>query len=285
MGIEEEEYTQENVDEMVNQAYAPEPPMAETAPQETTEPTTGPVGLHDWKFTANGKEVIPETPEKLKQWASMGYNYGQRMREFNDKYSLYEQIDKHAQENPDWWNHVQSQYDNRGSLQGTPQPEQQTPNQGQSQASPEIDTIRDELGTVKEFMKDWQTKQWEEKKAQEDQALDQEITKVRESYNDFNWNDMDEHGLKLEDRVVKHAQAIGTNNFTAAFRDLMHDQLVKRATLKGQEEAGKNIQRNKKAGLLGETPEPLRKFQETPDTKKMSYDELEAFELKQLGLT
>ena len=78
---------------------------------------------------------------------------------------------------------------------------------------------------------------------------------------------------------------LGVSNakgFKAAFRDYMHERLVKDAELKGKESAQQEIQRRNKLGLLGTTPTPLKTIQPAVNLKDKSYEELAREALQEL---
>ena len=111
----------------------------------------------------------------------------------------------------------------------------------------------------------------------QDQALDQEVQSIREKHADLDWNTLDENGKHLELRVLEHAQANGISSFKAAFRDLLHDDLISRAASQGKLAIAKGIQNRSKLGVLGESPTP-QKGMPTPNRnmRTTSYEDLEA---------
>lgn len=286
--------TDEQLDELVNSEYVGKQDVsAEPSPTQETAPAYSPV-----TFTANGKEVVADDPEKLKQWASMGYNYGQHMEQFkkqqeefnqknqdyNNKFGLYEQIDKAASDNPDWWNHVQSSFQNRGQQNQVQAPTQE----GESQLSPELAALKEEfsqeVNELKSFKNDVLARENARKMEQEDTALKNEVQSIRENHSDLDWTTPDENGKSLEFRILEHAEKNGINSFDVAFKHMMHDELLNRAKQASLDTARKEIQRNHKIGLLGETPEPLKKYTGEGDIKNKTMDDIEQDILKEYGL-
>lgn len=260
------------------------------APETGADTTSAPAPSgNEFKFTANGKEIITDA-QKAAQWASQGYNYAQHMQEFkskqdqfsqrenefNQRFNTYESIDKQAQNNPDWWNHVLSSYQTR----------QQNPPPQNLEADPfkhEISALKNELNEIKQFKNDIIAEKQAAKMGEEDKKLSQEIQSIRDEFKDLDWNGFDMNGKSLEMRILEHANTNSINSFRAAFRDFNHDSLVKMYESKGRESLQKEIQRNTKLGLLGETPAPLKKFEEA-GVKNKSYDDLFRESLKELGL-
>ncbi len=286
--------TDEEIDNLVNQTE-----ISKETPQEETAPVDQAPSFQPVTFTANGKEVVADDPEKLKKWASMGYNYGQhisdfkkeqetfntRQQEFDSKYALYEKIDKAAADNPKWWDHVQNSFNQMGQ----DSPLAQTPEKGeQSEVNPEIQAIKEEFGKelqdLRTFKDEMLAKQNAHKMEQEDRALKEEIQSIRDVHSDLDWTTPNEDGKTLEYRVLEHAQNKNIDSFEIAFKHLMHDELINRARQASLDTARKEIQRNHKLGLLGETPEPLKKVIGDSDPKSSSWEDLENEALKEFGL-
>jgi hypothetical protein len=287
--------TDEQIDALVNEDQvsrqaAPEEEKAVPQPQESAyAPMT---------FTANGKEITADNPDLAKKWMSMGYNYGQhindfkkqqeefstRQQEFDSKYSLYEKIDQEAQKNPQWWEHVQNSFNQMGSSQA------QTPQEGEQQqeVNPEIQALKEEFNKELDDLRSFKNEVLAEKNArkmeEEDQALKAEVQSIRDNHKDLDWTTPNEEGKTLEYRVLEHAQNKGINSFEVAFKHMMHDELVNRARQVSLDTARKEIQRNHKLGLLGETPEPLKKVIGESDPKSSSWEDLENEALKEYGL-
>jgi hypothetical protein len=242
--------------------------MPETAPKEEAAPTE-----NQFAFTARGKEVSPKDLDQLKGYASKGYDYAQliadhktkeeafqqKQTEFEEKSKLYQDIDSYANQNPDWWNHVNEQFQNRANLQAAP------PEQGEQQVNPEIEELKGQISEFKAFKDQLVREQETMKQQKEDQALKQEIQSIQDHY-------------------LEHAQKIGTDSFRAAFRDFYHENLLKQAETRGKETVSKEIQRNKQLGLLGESPAPLQKLKQETNPKNLSYDELEKQAMAELGI-
>jgi hypothetical protein len=274
----------EQVNEVINSGYEATPPMADSAPTEQVQSNP----LDDFKFNANKQEVVPESIDQLKQWASMGYNYSQHMQDiksrqqqFDDKFSYYEQIEKQAQDNPDWWQHVQNSY---SQLSSGSQSQESNRVTNQENDNPALQEMQGKINQMQSVIDSFSKQQETARREIEDQQLDKQVTGIKESYQDLDWKSYDPNGRTLEDRVLLHAQQLGTNSFEAAFKDLLFDDLVSRAETRGLEKAGATLQRNKTNGLLGETPAPLKSFDDSnTDISKMSYDDLVTVELKKLG--
>lgn len=287
-----EDLTDEQIDALVSGLDQPvNEVMPETAPAEQPAPASE---FEDFKFTANGKEVVPDSKEKIQQWMSQGYNYAQHMQdlkaktseyeqreqEFKNRFNEYERINEYAAANPDWWNHVQNSYQGaQGQVEGT----QQADDQGLAN-TPEFQQLQSKLNEIE----GWRKQLLEEKELAnqraEDEALSKEIQSIREDFQDLDWNTKDAEGKDLEYKVLEHAQNIGTTSFRAAFRDFYHDQLLQRAEVKGKDAISKELQRNKALGLLGETPAPLKKLIKEENVKARSYDDLERDALAELGI-
>jgi len=280
---------------------ADEEPGADTAPPQTPEtsgsqaPATSapktPEPFQGLEFDAAGKRVqVPFADPRVKQWVAQGYDYAQRMAAFKQEqqaweaqrqgYSKYAEIDQFVKSDPrgkDWLEHVNRAWEQREQLlaNGQLDPVKATVEQ----------LVQERLAP---FQKDLEARQAAEREAKiqhENEALDQEIKSIRDQFADLDWDAPGQDGLSLELRVLKHANQNGINSFRAAFRDLMADDLVKRAEARGKEAAAKEIQATKRQGLLGQTRAPTKgELQTAADRRGKSLRDLTREGLDELGI-
>lgn len=269
-----------------------ERPMS--APSTVKAPTTPATQVsQDIEFTWNGKQIkTPLNDPRIKQWASQGYDYAQRMAEFNRQQtefqtkskkiqeyeSKYQPVEEYVTKNPDWWKHVNDQWQKeKTGTQGL----------GDDPNNPIIQKLsayEQELSGIKEFIQSQQAEKAAQKATQEDAALSQEIQTVRDAYKDLDWNTLDQNGKSLELKVLEHATSNGISKFAAAFKDLMHEELIKRAEERGKENVVKERQKQTKLGLLGKTPAPSKGITQAEDIKNKSYDQLLREGMLELGI-
>ncbi len=243
-----------------------------------------------WEFDWNGKKVMPDSQEKAKTWMSQGYNYSQRVGEFNtakaswakerqvlsatnEKLGKYSKIDEYAAGNPEWWKHVEDSWASREVKPGLDPrvAEVLTPIQQ------ELETLRQERQLQAEAKKEEDTKK-------EDTALDQEIESIRKSHPNIDLTVRDSSGETLERRVLMHAEEIGTSSFRAAFRDYLHDQLVTNAQANGREAIAKDTQLKAKKGILGTTQSPMKATQRAENVRSKSWNDLGNEAKRELGI-
>jgi hypothetical protein len=221
-----------------------------------------------YKYTANGREVNEDIDTILKR-ASQGYNYAQNIqqlkadRETFDKTisereaqireaeSRWSQYDQYANENPEWADHVRSQYENRYNFNGQQPGSQIDQNQTDPNLSPQL---RQEISELRQFRDEFKSYQANQKQQSEDIELNNQIESTKKSYTDFDFGYSDPNtGETVEHQVLRHMQSHGLNNFRAAFRDLFHDQIVTKASTKAKETAMKEIQERNKKGFISES--------------------------------
>ena len=269
----------------------PATPVADAS--DSTSGASAPRAAPELEFTWNGKQIkAPYSDPRIKQWASQGYDYAQRMAEFNRQQtefqtksqrvqeyeSRYKPVEEYIEKNPQWWEHVNSQWQ---ALQGT------QPGLGSDPNNPVLQKLtayEQKLSQIEQFIQSAQAEKRAEFESKENDARTKEIQSIRESYSDLEWNAPDEAGLNLELKVLKHAQAIGTNSFRAAFRDFFHDELTKRASEAAKESVVKERQKQTKLGLLGKSQSPKAGITAPSDIKNQSYEELIQEGLKELGI-
>lgn len=236
-----------------------------------------------YTLKVNGKDI--QAPiEKVLQWAQLGYDYPQKAKEMNQwkskfeevtqkektlgeiekKWSPYKEIDDYASQNPDWWQQVQSSYQQK--IAG-------------AQTNPEIQALRQELAELKSFRDEIKSEKQTLKTQEEDKILTSESESIRKAFPNLDWDSPDEGGNSLEMRILKHAMEIGLDgskqgHFRAAFRDYYHDQLVNRAREEGKELVTKETQKRTKLGILGETSKPTKGLTVAKNLKDKSYNDL-----------
>lgn len=236
-----------------------------------------------WSWKEGDKE-IKATEEQLLKWGQMGRNAPQKIGELNQnltkaqeqlkKLEEYRQIDEWAQKNPDIWSKITQSYQN---------PSQQIQEQTQIPAEVQqyLQPLMQQLTEMKSFVSEIQKEREQGKLKQEDTALDQEIKSIREQHADLDWQSPDESGLTLEQRVLEHASKLGTTSFKAAFRDMNHETLLQRATLKAKEELIKERRQKSKLGLL-DSPAPNKTEVLNYDPRKSSDREILEAALKEM---
>jgi len=298
MGEAAEQTAEFDVDKTMEElsAAAPERAMTSETPEETPAAPTW--DGKQWEFDWNGKKVVPDSADKLRIWASQGYNYSQRMGELNkthaqrmaeaeqraraageleQRFSPYARVDEYAKKNPAWWQHTLQAFEQAqrgGGQPGAP-----------GAPDPRYQALEQKLGSVEQVLGQWQQAQAEAQNQQEDQALDQEIGEIRAKYPNIDLNATDpQSGETLELRVLKHARQIGTGSFRVAFRDYLHDKLVGLANASGREAIAKDAASNARKGILGKTPAPAKGIQPAQNVRGKSYNALAQEALAEFGI-
>lgn len=281
------------MDSIESTGSAPERQVSERPERANAEPSPA-QQISELEFTWNGKQVkAPFSDPRIKQWASQGYDYAQRMADFNreradfeaqqsklkQSESRYRPVEEYIEKNPQWWQHVNAEWQKiqAGQSQGLPA--------DQAGNNPALAQFEQKLSQVEKFIQSQQEAQAKAQASQEDAALDQEIRSIRESHADLDWSATDQSGKTLELRVLEHAQANKIGSFKAAFKDMMHDELMKRAEARGKESVVKERQKQTKLGLLGKSPAPKQGITDAQDRRNKSYDQLFAEGLEELGLS
>ncbi len=246
-----------------------ENPKEEIAPPVVAEPPAW--DPKPWEFDWNGKRITPESQDRVKQWASQGYNYSQRMGEFNktklqmeidyankqkaikeqeEKFAPFVKVDEYAKKNPDWWKHTLSAYE-----------------QAQQQVDPKIQSLEQRLIAFEQAQEqraaaEAATKQAEEAKHYDD-LLNQQIEATRKSFPTHDLDAVDPaSGKTVVVQVFEHAAKIGTGNFEVAYRDLFFPKLLEEARSSGKEALVKTTELNAKKGITV-SPTPKK----SPDSK------------------
>lgn len=245
-------------------------PAAQTqTTQPTTQPTQNPTAWDKDTITVNGQQFTASRDQILK-WAAQGRDYPQAMQRLNSekaqleaKYKPYAEIDAYATKNPEWWSSVVQSYEQRG--------------QNQNPATPAVPPeVLSEIDQLKQFKSSFEAEQ-------ANKALDAEVQDIRKSYPDLSWDVLDENGSSLEMRVYDHAVKNGIQSFKTAFRDLMHDHLIKYNADKAREAAVKELQAQRKQGHVGVSTTSTQAPPSAP-RKFSSYDDAATAALAEYGI-
>lgn len=274
----------EDVDALYDRIMNGESEEVASAPQ-VEQPPPAPAPVEEYEFTWNGKQ-IKANKDNLIKWASQGYDYSQKMNDFNkrlqetnDRWSkaetlekTYGPVDEWVKQNPDKWEALQSAIHNAQASGQSPE------------LLKKLSALEEKISHAGKFIETLQQKEAAEKQKQEDDQLSKDIQSIQEQYKDLDWKTVDESGHDLAYRVCEHAVKTGINSFRAAFRDLMHDDLMKFTEAKGRESLTKERQVKTQTGLLGKTQAPTKGLNKPTNIKNKSYDDLAREGLEELGI-
>lgn len=282
-----------DVDQLLEQVEAPSPPRAESAPepeQAAPSPEAPTWNGTEWEFEWSGKKIVPESRDKLMTWASQGYNYSQRKGELEKTYAermadieaqkakyasfdRYQKVDEFARQNPQWWEHVEKNFQERDTYQLDPA------------LKPVLEPILQKQQALESVLSEWQQEKQKQEYERQDQALGAEIDEIRKQFPNIDLTSVDPaSGETLELRVLKHAGELGTTSFRAAFRDYFHDKLIEMSKSSALESAAKEKEQMAKKGILGKSPTPVKGIAPAQNLRGKSYDQLTQEALAELGI-
>lgn len=268
-----------NVDQLYSEAMegvSSEIPMT-AEPEEATQEAAAPVPqeVPELEFDYKGKIIKSKFDDpRVKQWASQGYDYAQRVselkkqqEEFDSKYkSDYEKL-KPAQELNDWatqnpekWKSLYESW-SKSIQEGTPQ----------AQLPPEI---LQKLEKYDQVIKKIEEKEHTEKIQLEDSEVDAEVKSVQKQYPNLDFTAPVHDGQSLEYKILEYGTKRGIKSFADAFYAYNHKNLFKIAEEKGKEAVDKDIQKKSKLGLLGKTPAPTKGLRVAENVQSKTYEDL-----------
>lgn len=266
------EISEEQVDSLLEQRTMPSANIPDKAPSpESATP-------REFELTVDGR-VVKADLDKVKQWAQMGYGAPKRIGELNSKLSQMEEqlnqykttaqkygsVEEYIKTNPQWWDHVQQQWEQRQQFTTNPD----------DPISKELSTVKQELSDLRSFKEQLLSKEQQAQVQKEDAQLNEDIQSIQKQYGDLDWKGIDENGRSLEYRVLEHANKNNIQSFKTAFRDYMHDHIVQLAQTKAKQAAADEIQKSKKLGLLGKSQAPIKGLKgPRGDIKQSTYEDL-----------
>lgn len=251
---------------------APERPMSgetEEAPAAAAEAKPPESPWWQQEFDHNGKKIKADSEDKARTWIQQGYNYSQRMGDFNrtklqmevdyakkqaaiaeqeKKFSPYVKVNEWAVKNPDKWQQM---------LQGF--------EQAQTQVDPKLQSLEQRLAAFEQQQAEQKAEQEALRAAEEakkyDDLYQQQLEATRKAFPTYDFDKVDEAtGKTLILKTIEHAQKIGTGDFMVAFQNLHFPQLLESAKAAGLEAKAKEAQVNAKKGLLGTTQAPVKEL-------------------------
>ena len=273
----------QSLDEATTQT---EPAQAAAAP--TPEATPAPVP--EISFDYNGKPIkVPATDPRAVQWARQGYDYNQKMADYNrrnaevdarfkqaqsiaEKYKQYEDFVA-TPEGQKWWEHVQGSWDSRQQAASPNDP-----------TNRELQALRQQMTDLQQFKQQLSEERTQQQQQQEDEKLQAEFNELTKQYPSIDFGTPDAEGKSMEYRVLEHAAKIGTSSIRAAFRDLRHDDLVKLEADRAKESLAQDLQKQRSLGILGKTQTPKTGVQVAKNIKNQSYDDLLREGAAELGI-
>lgn len=270
-----------DADALLGAIESGQPIPEQEAPAETAAPAQGQAAAQapqypkEVEFNWNGKPIKTSWENAVK-WAQQGYDYSTRVEqlkrqqaEADERYKPYKLTDEYAKQNPDWWKHVQEAFEKRNTFV--------VPQEGQpdtAQPNPEIESLKKQITEISQFKSQFEQERQNAIQRQEDEQLLGEVKSIREQNAGLDWVSVDENGQSLEQRILKHAMDNGIQTFRAAFRDMMFDNLIEREREKTKELQTKTTQGQKRAGIIGVTPNSRKDAQPQGSLKNKSWNEI-----------
>lgn len=240
------------------------------------------------------------TAEEMVPFAQKGWDYEEKLREFNEnkanlitqtkseiesqykknlqdvesKLARYREVDEYIKKDPQWWQFIQDNYSQKIREQG---------GNATTQNDPIVERLSQKIEELSQFVD--HTKQREQlmQEAEKDQRLESEVAGYQEKFPHFDWQKPDNEGVTLEQRILKHAIDNKIASFKAAANDYLFDEHLKRHEVKAKEDTGKEIKKQAKLGLGPVTQKPTKGIERVQNVRGKSYDDLVDEALSELG--
>ncbi len=273
-----EEMTDQEIDDLMSSIENPsdssEIPMSAPEVQEQEVVQEAAPEPQMVSLNVNGEQVqVPQ--DRALQWAQQGRDYAQKMEafkqqqsefenrqnEFNQQFETYKNIDQYAKDNPEWWDHVNNQWENGEAL---PSSSEEMENK--------IAELTDLVLTQNEKLQLIENERTQAQHTKEDAELDGQIQDIREKYPNLPWDAVDQQGRNLEQQVIDHALETNAGTFQMAFRDLMFDNLVGLEREKAKETMVKQAATNKLSKLT--QPSNTDRIQPAQNIKSKNWNDL-----------
>lgn len=250
-------------------------------PMTASEPTPEPQPAeqtYDFQFGDQTKQYSHNQIQELLQNQD---NFLQKQQEFDQRYKTYEEIDRVAQENPDWWEHVQQSYSQRDQYQAPTQ----TQEESQFSGDPAFAQLQQQLAEQQQFIEGLKTQQQQQIQAEQDKILNEQINQIKKDYPELQWNKVNDRGQTLEQQVLTYAQERNIPDFESAFKASQFDSLTQYKVSRALENVQKTKADELRNGLLGYSKQPTQGVQDAKKLKSKTYDDLHREALEELGIS
>lgn len=225
-----------------------------------------------------GRTVVPESREKLLNWAQLGYSSNQRSQQLQNQereiqtrlaaVKEYEQLAEAFKKNPAFKQQVLNwYYQSMGAPQGQPQNRQ---DQGQGQFDPSVlNPFAEQLSSLQGRLESFE-------RNQADSSLQKEINELTGKYKNVDWNTPDESGRTFLHEVLQNAHQMGGIPLEVAFRHIYWDQAMQNAQAQALSNQNTQRQANAKKGqpIAGAGKPAGAKAQEPMKVGSMSWNEI-----------
>lgn len=230
-------------------------------------------------FLDDETKAFKTQKEEFDQQRSQYENF----EELNKKYG---EIQKWSEENPDQWQSLWDLYQKRDTaLLGT-----QTEGGNEGAISPQVqqllENMQDQIRTLSQEREE-RLKMEQERAIDEDvKNVESEIANFKETYGKkygINLEEADESGITLQSRILQFGIDKGYQDFETAATMYLRDTLLDTAQQVARNEAVKNIQQDRKSGILGRSDTPGSSAETNIDPTKLSDEKREQMALAELN--
>ena len=238
----------------------------------------------------NGEKQFPR--EKVTEYAQKGFDYELKMHDLKSERKIFEELkseldseQKSFTEEKEYWSGIDNYMkDNPGFQQIVQNEWAKVQNNPSLATSPEVSELQNTVKQLQDRLDGKDSESMETRTREVERNFVKSIADYKEKNSDFDWSTADEFGNTLQDRIESHAVENGFKDFTKAANDLLHEQHILRAKLKGKEEAAKELLEKRKNGLGPITDRSVRQTSEAKNVNKMSYQDLANEALQEYGL-
>lgn len=203
----------------------------------------------------NKLQQIHVLNEKFREFNQQKEGWEQERQQAQQIIDRYKQIDEYAQQNPEWFDYVQQQWQKKQAYGDLPTEIDENDPVAQAilATKRENQELKNELAKFREEIEFSKQSEADQKAEQE---LRSEIHGVRDEFKSVNFDEPDQHGVSLENRIIKHGLE-NNMGFKQAFLDYYYPNLIKLERERAMKEAAENIQKKTKMGVVSRGSGPV----------------------------
>ena len=204
------------------------------------------------------REVIPQSQDQLKTWASQGYGYSQRVAELKTREEQINQLESDLGQyrklaeafdaNPDFKQKIMKLY--QDTVSGLATAQASGDQQGIQDNSAILQQVQQMLGPIQQKAAQFDQFQEQLSIQRADEELSKEQEALKGKHKDHDWVTEDEGGHTLMWRILKTAYDKGLTNIEDAYRLYMFDNVAEKSRADALREQAQRIQDEKSRGIV-----------------------------------
>ena len=204
------------------------------------------------------REVVPQSQDQLKTWASQGYGYSQRVAELKTREDQINQLEQELgpykklteafDSNPDFKQKIMKLY--QDTVSGLATAQATGDQQGVQDNNAILQQVQNMLGPIQQKAAQFDQFQEQLSIQRADESLAKEQDAIKSKHRDHDWVTEDEGGHTLMWRILKTAYDKGLTDIEDAYRLYMYDNVAEKSKADTLRQEAQRIQDERSRGIV-----------------------------------